>query len=48
MEKAFEVLKLSLTSTDNVLILPNFDKPLVVETDASDFGSSKARQLSSL
>ena len=38
MENAFEVLKLGFTSTDNVLILTNFDKPLIVHIDASDFG----------
>ena len=42
MEEAFEVLKIRLTSTDNVLILPNFDKPFIVETDASDFGIGSA------
>ena len=42
MENAFEVLKLSLTSTDNVLMLPNFDKPFIVQTDFRDFGIGAA------
>lgn len=35
---AFEELKRRLTDTNNVLALPNFDLPFVLETDASDVG----------
>jgi hypothetical protein len=36
-EKAFQQLKLAMTSTP-VLVLPNFDLPFTVETDACDTG----------
>ena len=33
---AFEKLKQQLTDMDNVLALPDFDLPFILETDASD------------
>jgi hypothetical protein len=36
-EQAFQLLKQSLISSP-VLALPDFSKPFVVETDASDYG----------
>ena len=35
-EKAFEKLKSELTNMDNVLSLPDFESPFILETDASD------------
>jgi hypothetical protein len=36
-DKAFQTLKQALMSTP-ILALPNFDKPFMIETDASDSG----------
>ena len=35
-EKAFETIKSELTNMDNVLSLPDFELPFILETDASD------------
>ena len=35
-KKLFETLKLELTNMKNILTLPNFELPFILETDASD------------
>ena len=37
-EEAFEFLKLTLTQEGNILILPDYDAPFRIETDASKYG----------
>ena len=37
-QAAFEHFKYCLTSTDCVLVLPNFEKPFILETDACQDG----------
>ena len=34
--EAFETLKTELTDMENILSLPDFDLPFILETDASD------------
>ena len=36
--EAFEKLRTYLTSSDHVITLPDFEKPFVIETDASNYG----------